>query len=228
MSTIRDSTYPAPSRYRKSPPNLNAHSGAYNPSQGARLPPLSSAFAGPYSGPLFHVLLVSAIHLCLFLILKDSQHETLSSRMSPSRNSEAFAPSFQPTYWSSNNGRTSLLFLQNYLVFLIIVRRTQIRRWLAILLIITLSTISNHDTKHRRLHTQAHYASPQEYPLTKRICGVRRPFLSPNLEMRLGRAMNILILHTQPVSALTLSDQRRQALILLLIHLIMTPSITER
>ncbi|KAL5528306.1 hypothetical protein ACEPAF_7442 [Sanghuangporus sanghuang] len=69
------------------PPDLNTHSGIFNPAQSSRtvLPPLSSAFAAHYS---------------------DTQHDTLPSRMSPSRE-EVFSPSFPSTYWP-NNGHTTM------------------------------------------------------------------------------------------------------------------------
>lgn len=57
MSNIRDSVS---NRYRRSPPDLNPHAptSAFGAGQGGRtvLPPLSSAFANPYSGRLFHFL----------------------------------------------------------------------------------------------------------------------------------------------------------------------------
>ncbi|EJD03130.1 uncharacterized protein FOMMEDRAFT_156503 [Fomitiporia mediterranea MF3/22] len=86
MSNIRDSAFPASNRYRRSPPDVNAHSGTYSSAQSSRtvLPPLSSAFAAPYS---------------------DLQHDSLPSRMSPSRN-EVFSPSFPPAYWNNNGHAT--------------------------------------------------------------------------------------------------------------------------
>ncbi|KAH8119242.1 hypothetical protein DFH11DRAFT_1501153 [Phellopilus nigrolimitatus] len=88
MSNIqRDAAYPVSNRYRRSPPDLNVHGGTFNSGQSGRtvLPPLSSAFANPYS---------------------DSQHDSISSRMSPSRN-ELFSPSLNSGYWS-NNGHTTM------------------------------------------------------------------------------------------------------------------------
>ncbi|KAI5123666.1 hypothetical protein M0805_001695 [Coniferiporia weirii] len=88
MSNIRDSAYPVSNRYRRSPPDLNAHGGTFNTGQSGRtvLPPLSTAFASPYSDP---------------------QHESVPSRMSPSRN-DIFSPSFPgPNYWS-NSAHTTM------------------------------------------------------------------------------------------------------------------------